>query len=262
MAMLSCACRIAQPDRAERARAVTFDEPFVSAASTERLMNHVSSSHLVRPSYFLRLTLLTSCVVALVCSATSCGDDSGDKTPTAGSSGAGTSGGGGSSGSTAGAPAAAPPVPCGSAMCTPRPSALTGLLAGLGMGAAALPGLPTPVACCVDEAKGMCGSAASEGATCEIPPTPDTRCPGVNLGALGAAAGGATAALGNLMTGCCTLAGQCGLDGSIFGRGCVENGEAKAMLGAIPLIGTLIMTPAAIACDHPVDDAGAGDAGI
>ncbi|HET6334648.1 MAG TPA: hypothetical protein VFG30_15605 [Polyangiales bacterium] len=131
------------------------------------------------------------------------------------------------------------------------------------MGAAA-PGLPVAVACCFDEAKGTCGSAAATGATCEVPSTPDTRCPGVDLGALGAAAGGAAAGLGNLMTGCCTPTGACGLDGSIFGRGCVENSEAKAMIGAIPFVGTLLNLPPALQCDRPQDlnDAGTDDAGI
>jgi hypothetical protein len=131
------------------------------------------------------------------------------------------------------------------------------------MGAAA-PALPTAVACCLDVAKGTCGSAAATGATCEPPSVPDTRCPGVDLGGLGAIAGGATAGLGNLMTGCCTPTGACGLDGSIFGRGCVENGEAKAMIGAIPLIGTLLMLPPPLQCNRPQDssDGGTDDAGL
>jgi hypothetical protein len=99
------------------------------------------------------------------------------------------------------------------------------------------------------------------GAACEAPAKPDTRCPGFSLGGIGAAAGGA--ALGALAMGCCTPSNQCGLDGAIFGRGCVENGEVKTMLGAIPLIGTFLTTPPPMACDHPpLDDAGAADAGI
>jgi hypothetical protein len=127
-------------------------------------------------------------------------------------------------------------------------------------GGAAIPGLPMPVACCLDESNGTCGTAASEGAACEAPAAPDSRCPGFSLGALGAAAGGL---LGNTMQGCCTPNNQCGLDGSIFGRGCVENGEASSMISALPFIGTLIMFPPTLACDRPIeDDAGVDDAGI
>lgn len=101
---------------------------------------------------------------------------------------------------------------------------------------------------------------------CEAPATPDSRCASVNLGALGAAAGGLTAGFGR---GCCTPSNQCGLDGSIFGRGCVDNAEASSMLAAIPFIGTLIMVPASKTCDTPLtttppatDDAGSADAGL
>jgi hypothetical protein len=226
-------------------------------------MNHARLSPTAQQQFMPRRAVLTSCFAALLCSAAvGCGDDSGDSPKDAGSAGAsGRGGAGGASGSAAGAPA--PPVACGSTMCTPRPSPLTALLGAFGMGGAALPGLPTALACCVDEGTGTCGAAASEGATCEVFATADTRCPGIGLGALGAAAGGATAGLGNLAAGCCTASGACGLDGSIFGRGCVENGEAKAMIGAIPGIGTLLMVPPVLACDRPldVDDAGAADAG-
>lgn len=146
-------------------------------------------------------------------------------------------------------------------MCLPRPNPFTAALGGMGQGAP-LP-LPTPVACCVDAANGVCGTAAAAGATCEVAATPDTRCPGIDLGGLGAAAGGFASLLGNLSTGCCTPAGQCGVDGSIFGRGCVENGEARAMLGQLPAIGALIPVPPSLACDRPlVDDAGVDDAGM
>jgi hypothetical protein len=63
------------------------------------------------------------------------------------------------------------------------------------------------------------------------------------------------------MTGCCTPDNQCGLDGAIFGRGCVENSAAQAQLGAIPFLGTLIMIPPARACDAPPEPTDE-DAGI
>jgi hypothetical protein len=64
------------------------------------------------------------------------------------------------------------------------------------------------------------------------------------------------------MPGCC-VANKCGLDGALFGRGCVENAEAKALLSAIPFVGGLITVPPARACDAPTDaaDGGTEDAG-
>jgi hypothetical protein len=225
-------------------------------------MNYSSELYRAPRSAAACRTLLTTYFAAVMCAAAlGCGDDSDDKTSDAGVT-AGKSGGGGSGGasgntSAAGAPAPPPPVPCGANTCTPAPSPLTGLIGMFG-GGAAIPGLPMSVACCLEESTGTCGTAASEGATCEPPATPDARCPGFSLGALGAAAGGA--ALGNLSQGCCTSSNMCGLDGSIFGRGCVENGEAKAMLGPLS---TFLTVPGSMACDAPAaDDAGAGDAGI
>ena len=201
-------------------------------------------------------TLCRSLLTALLCSAAvGCGDDEPGPTPIAGTSGGGSGAGGQSGGGAAGAPAPAAPVACGTAMCTPRPNPLTAFLGGMGQTA----GIPTPVACCVDEANGVCGIAATAGATCEVYATPDTRCPGIDLGA---AAGGLGAALGGLGQGCCTPTNQCGLDGAIFGRGCVDNGQARSMLSAIPLVGSFIMVPPALACDRPVEDGGVDDAGI
>ncbi|HKP60484.1 MAG TPA: hypothetical protein VJV78_27345 [Polyangiales bacterium] len=172
--------------------------------------------------------------------------------PTGGSSGAaGASGSAGQSAGGAGAPAPPMPVPCGSTMCYPPQNPLSGLLGGM-----MLPiQLPSAAACCIDESKGTCGTAAAVGATCEARATPDSRCPGVNLGAFGGAAAGLT----GLFSPCCTASNQCGLDGMLFGRGCVENSEVGAMLG--PLNGFLMLPPAR-ACDAPQEDAGAADAGI
>jgi hypothetical protein len=199
----------------------------------------------------LRRTLLSSSLATLICSAAwGCGgDDSDSPMPTAGSSAAaGRSGSGGQAG-VAGTPAAMP-VPCGSSMCYPPPNPLSALIGGMPLPIM----LPSPMACCVDESAGTCGTAAMAGAMCEARATPDSRCPGISLGALG----GAAAGLGNIAGGCCTPSGQCGLDGMIFGRGCVDNSEVGSMLGAL---GGLIMLPPAMACDRPQDDAGAADAG-
>jgi hypothetical protein len=196
--------------------------------------------------------------LALLC-VSACGKDdepanTGGAGSTAGVSGskAGTTGSSGTAGSTTPPPA---PVPCGTATCNPPSNPLSGLLSSFGGGAVA--GLPTPVACCLEESSGKCGVAASAGATCEPPAVADSRCPGIAAGAA-AGLGGA----GN-MVGCC-LNNKCGQDGALFGRGCVENSEAKGMLSAIPLVGGLLMVPPARACDAPQTgaDAGVEDAGI
>jgi hypothetical protein len=193
------------------------------------------------------LTLLT--ILLAASSGCSSDDEDDDKAPSGGRSGS--AGTGGRAGSTAAGTggAAVEPVECGTGSCLPPMSALSGLPIQL----------PQAVACCVDEETAQCGSAESEGATCEPPAVADDRCPGFDLSALGNL-GGAVGG-GMQMTGCCTPNNQCGLDGAIFGRGCVENSAAQAQLGAIPFIGTLIMIPAARACDAPPEPTGE-DAGI
>ena len=136
-------------------------------------------------------------------------------------------------------------------MCSQPANPLSALTGGMPLPIA----LPMPVACCADESTGTCGTAAMAGAMCEIPATPDSRCPGISLGALGGAAAGG---LGMLAGGCCTPSGQCGLDGMIFGRGCVDNSEVQGLLGPL---GGFIMLPVARACDAPQEDAGTADAG-
>jgi len=188
-------------------------------------------------------------LIALLCSA-ACGshrdtidDDERDRD-------AGAAGGGGRGGAGGGAAGSGPAtLRCGRAQCAAPISLLSTFPTGI----------PAPVACCVDENKGTCGTAAAPGAACEPVAVPDSRCPGIDLGALGAAAPG-----GETMTSGCCIADACGLDGALFGRGCVENGEAASMLSGIPLIGTLIAVPPARACDAPPDmelDAGSEDAG-
>jgi hypothetical protein len=152
------------------------------------------------------------------------------------------------------------PVPCGATMCQQPSGGLAGMLGGLGgMAGGAAGGLgglgaaiPMAAACCLDMAAGKCGISAGMGGACMKPAVMDMRCPGPDLGALGALAGG-----GMAMVGCCTDDGKCGVDGAAFGNGCVEDSAAAAMLGAIPLIGGLIMIPKPRACDASSDnDAG------
>jgi hypothetical protein len=144
----------------------------------------------------------------------------------------------------------AEPVPCGSTMCQPPSSplaALGGAIPGLG---ALTSALPMPVACCLDSTAGTCGLAMTKGATCEPRATADTRCPSVDLGQFMAIAG-------NMGFGCCTSDNLCGIDGSVFGRGCIEDAEAGAMLQSAGL-GGFIMVPDARQCDGTliVPDAG------
>jgi len=149
------------------------------------------------------------------------------------------------------------PLACGTAECK-RPK---NVAAGLLMSITGLPmtGAET-VACCLDEAVGTCSSAASTGAACDTIARADTRCPGVDLSALSDLVG--VSDLGDsfqeAMVGCCTHA-ACGVDGKLFGRGCVENAEAKRMLSAVPVIGPLINVPPPRACNgEPANKPDAG----
>lgn len=54
-------------------------------------------------------------------------------------------------------------------------------------------------------------------------------------------------------SGCC-IDNACGLDGALFGRGCVDNEQAAKMLSGIPFIGTLISVPGPRACDAEQED--------
>lgn len=149
---------------------------------------------------------------------------------------------------------ASAPVACGSKECTRPPN----LAADLLMKVTGLPmtGAET-VACCLDEEVGVCSSAASVGASCDTVAVMDKRCPGVDLSAISDLVGGLFDSTQDAMIGCCTH-GACGLNGQMFGRGCVENAEAKRMLNVVPVIGPLISVPAPRACDlgEPDNDAG------
>jgi len=185
-----------------------------------------------------------ACVVVLSSTAlAACGDDDGGGSkpepdsgmPLAGTGGSGGMGGSGGTGGTGGSTATS--VPCGSTTCSAPPDPTMGLGAMFGLGA--------PKACCVDEAMGTCGVMNMMTAMCAEPPpppTPDPSCPGVALGAMA-------------MVGCC-VDGQCGVDGTVFGMGCVENASAAQQIMAIPLIGGFIMIPPPQACSASGDDGG------
>jgi hypothetical protein len=114
----------------------------------------------------------------------------------------------------------------------------------------------SPVACCLDKATETCGLAPSAGATCEAPAVADTTCPSIDLGAIAGIVGGALPGA----FGCCTKEGKCGVEGGIFGRGCVENSEAATLVSGIPLVGGFLMIPAPVVCGL-LTDGGAEDAG-
>jgi hypothetical protein len=103
------------------------------------------------------------------------------------------------------------------------------------------------------------------GGECDVVAVTDNRCPGVDLSALAELVGGVVDSVNAAMVGCCTH-DMCGLDGKLFGRGCVENAEAKRMLSAVPVIGPLISVPAPRACaagaTQPPSAATDSDAGI
>jgi hypothetical protein len=92
----------------------------------------------------------------------------------------------------------------------------------------------------------------ADGATCNVPAEPDTRCPdfeipieipGFPLPAVG--------------VGCC-IENKCGVDGQLFGGGCIENDSARTMLGAMQPIGALLVdgVPPARGCDEVLEDGG------
>jgi hypothetical protein len=110
-------------------------------------------------------------------------------------------------------------------------------------------------ACCLDEQAGTCSSGPAAGGACDAVAVADERCPGVDLSALADLVGGLGDSAKQAMIGCCTH-DMCGLDGKLFGRGCVENADAKRMLSAVPVIGPLISVPAPRACAQALTSGG------
>ena len=155
------------------------------------------------------------------------------------------SGGNGGSAAGAGTGGAAqldPPVPwlvvpCGTARCV-SPAEGFGFI----------------TACCADEGRSTCGTK-SPGGDCNLPPAGDPRCPALNFRGLIS------------VPSCCTAAGACGLDGTMYGvPGCTDLASAAVLASATFVIGASV--PDARPCD-PVKaahadadaDAGRADAG-
>jgi hypothetical protein len=129
------------------------------------------------------------------------------------------------------------PVACGSIMCYPPSNPLSSIISMFGGGALA-GAIPQAQACCLDESAGTCGVTPGMGMACEPLATVDTRCPKANLGMLG----------GFINIQPCCIENQCGQDGKMFGRGCVQNSEVSSMLGPLAA-GGMIMLPSGVACD-------------
>ena len=205
---------------------------------------------------------LWSCVLLVGVVAIGCGGDDEDNQPTAGTGGfggtggtGGVSGGGaGGAGGAAGTTMTVMPIMCGTTTCQPpqSPFAMFGALLG---GA-----VPTPVPCCLTGAANPCGLSPMAGGMCEPPAMMDPRCAPVAIMAPPGLPIPPNAGAG-LGFGCCTAMNRCGVDGSAFGRGCVDNMEATTMLSSLPLIGGFIRVPAPKGCDEPLPVAGAGGTG-
>ena len=139
---------------------------------------------------------------------------------------------------------AQPSIICGTKKCSAPPPGLMQLAGGL-----PIPGIPVPVACCIDGADGpICGTAASATSACEARAVEDPRCPQIDPGELAAFSGG------NIV-GCCVM-GACGIDAALFGRGCIENGQAAAQLAAIPFLSGLVSVPSPRPCDPDANSGG------
>jgi hypothetical protein len=135
-------------------------------------------------------------------------------------------------------PAASASVTCGETQCGAPKNVAADLLRGVT--GFSMTGAET-VGCCLEAASSTCSAGPIAGGTCDVLAVPEPRCPGVDLSALVALVGGLGSSA-QTMLGCCTH-DLCGQDGELFGRGCVENGEAKRMLSAIPVVGPLIKVP-------------------
>lgn len=90
-----------------------------------------------------------------------------------------------------------PPVTCGTGMCAVSDQTVM---------AAQMLGRNPAAPCCADPATVSCGSVA--GGACKVPPPHDASCDQTFQG--------------NALSGCCTTAGTCGIDGSTFGTGCFD----------------------------------------
>lgn len=150
-----------------------------------------------------------------------------------------------------------PGLACGPSHCA-QPFNLVGNLLRDAIGF--MTSLPPAVACCFDTEQGVCGTIAA-GGMCEPPAKPDPACPSIDLSALSAIVGGLGSATPSGKSGCCTH-NACGIDGEIFGRGCIRNEEMTKVVNELPVVGPLIVVPNAVTCvSHDAPDPDAPDAG-
>jgi hypothetical protein len=99
-------------------------------------------------------------------------------------------------------------VPCGEKVCAGVDPASA--MMGLGMAM----NFRLADTCCADESAGTCGSVNMADMSCQPPPEADSDCP-MLMGT----------------SGCCAENNECGVDASLFGRGCVS---LVAISGMIP----------------------------
>jgi len=137
------------------------------------------------------------------------------------------------------------------------PVAGQGLFGASGAGGTGF-ALPTPVTCgdkmctglisqpcCADMATGTCGTMS--GTMCQAGPPPAPNCPNISVAVIN-------------VNGCCIDSTQmCGIDGSMFGMGCIDLSTAGGIPGASAFLGNL--TPTRCDGTKVMTDAGAGGAG-
>jgi hypothetical protein len=142
-----------------------------------------------------------------------CGGDSEQTPEGTGGKGGGKSmpeeGSGGAANGSGGAPTGS--VPCGENNCTP-------------------PEGSTMTACCMDHFMGTCGVQNATGGCVAAPKPPPPGCPMI------------PAVMGFALNPCCTPAGQCGVDLTMLGQGCLDLAAAAqqaamqgVMVGQVPM---------------------------
>jgi hypothetical protein len=174
------------------------------------------------------MVVALSCALALGCGGSSKDSDADKKNDAGGSGkgGAGKDGSGGTSdgsggtssgtgGMTAGGTggmgggAIVKNVKCGPKVCAGVDPASGMMMIG------GMAGFRLADTCCADESAGTCGAVNSTDMTCQPPPATDSDCP-MLMGT----------------PGCCAENNECGIDASLFGRGCVSLVTISGMIPA------------------------------
>jgi hypothetical protein len=158
----------------------------------------------------VRVSALCMVAVGFALLPTGCGGDSGTTPEGTGGSGSGGKPTTTDTGSGGAAPAGS--VPCGENNCTP-------------------PEGSTSQACCKEHFTGACGVLVA-GSCTDPPKPPPPGCPAL------------PATMGLQITACCTMAGQCGVDLTMFGMGCVDLATAAKQAMMMGVMTGQTLTPA------------------